>query len=176
MEREVRKVVTYGTFDLFHIGHLRLLERLRDLGDHLTVFVSSDEFNAIKGKASAISYPERAAIIAALRCVDEVRPEHTWKQKVSDIRRLGIDIFGMGDDWTGQFDFLRPHCEVVYLPRTIGVSSTLLKKRIGQASRTEIVRIMRASSSDLAAGSAEVPANADGASFGPAPSRDSSGE
>ena len=141
--KAMRKVVSYGTFDLFHIGHLRLLERLRRLGDHLTVFISSDEFNAAKGKTSAIAYTERAAIVAALRCVDEVYPEHSWEQKVSDIQRLGIHVFGIGCDWAGKFDFLRPHCDVVYLPRTRGVSSTLLKERIGQAGGAELVEIVR---------------------------------
>jgi glycerol-3-phosphate cytidylyltransferase len=140
----MRKVITYGTFDLFHIGHLRLLERLRALGDHLTVFVSSDEFTAVKGKAAAIGYSERASIVAALRCVDDVYPECNWDQKISDVQKLGINVFGMGDDWVGRFDFLHPYCEVVYLPRTPGVSSTLLKEQISQAGRADLVEILRA--------------------------------
>jgi glycerol-3-phosphate cytidylyltransferase len=143
----MKKVVTYGTFDLFHIGHLRLLERLRALGDHLTVFVSSDEFNAVKGKTCAIGFHERATIVAALRCVDEVHAEHSWEQKVPDVLRLGIGVFGMGDDWTGRFDFLRPYCEVVYLPRTEGVSSTLLKEQVSRAGRKDLVQIVRAEES-----------------------------
>jgi glycerol-3-phosphate cytidylyltransferase len=139
----MRKVVTYGTFDLFHIGHLRLLERLRALGDHLTVFVSSDEFNLLKGKSCVIDYAERSAIVAALSCVDSVFPENSWEQKVEDIQRLQIDVFGMGDDWAQKFDYLRPYCEVVYISRTEGVSSTLLKRRILGTSEQGIVEIVR---------------------------------
>ncbi|RCK18816.1 adenylyltransferase/cytidyltransferase family protein [Thalassospira lucentensis] len=126
----MKKVVTYGTFDLFHIGHLRLLERLRNYGDHLTVFVSTDEFNEVKGKKSLSKCADRAEVVAALRCVDEVYFETCWDQKVHDINRLDIDIFGMGDDWLGKFDFLLPHCQVIYLPRTEGVSSSYFKKKL----------------------------------------------
>lgn len=139
----MRKVVTYGTFDLFHVGHLRLLERLRGLGDHLTVFVSSDTFNLLKGKKCVIDYRERSAIVAALSCVDEVYSENGWEQKIADIRRLQIDIFGMGDDWTHKFDYLRPYCEVVYISRTEGVSSTILKQRISATGQQGIVEIVR---------------------------------
>jgi glycerol-3-phosphate cytidylyltransferase len=124
------KVLTYGTFDLFHIGHLRLLERLRGLGDHLTVAVSTDEFNAPKGKSSIIPYADRAALVAACRFVDEVIPEEHWEQKRQDIVRLDIDVFGMGGDWEGRFDELGEVCKVVYLPRTDGISSTALKDRL----------------------------------------------
>lgn len=126
----MRKVITYGTFDLFHMGHLRLLERLRALGDHLTVAVSTDEFNALKGKASVVCFAERAHIVRALRCVDEVIPENTWAQKHTDIPELKISVFGMGDDWRGKFDELRDLCEVVYLPRTEGISTTLIRQSI----------------------------------------------
>lgn len=129
----MKKVITYGTFDLFHVGHLRLLERLRRLGDHLTVGVSSDEFNAIKGKQSIVPYQDRAAIIRSLRCVDDVFPERTWDQKIQDVVSFGIDTFGMGEDWRGKFDFLAPFCNVIYLPRTDGISSTLLRQKIGFA-------------------------------------------
>jgi glycerol-3-phosphate cytidylyltransferase len=127
--RSVR-VLTYGTFDLFHIGHLRLLERLRALGDHLTVAVSTDEFNALKGKTSLVPYADRAALVAACRWVDAVIPEDTWGQKRDDVVRLGIDVFGMGGDWEGHFDALRDVCQVVYLPRTDGISSTAIKDRL----------------------------------------------
>jgi glycerol-3-phosphate cytidylyltransferase len=143
-EDGLKKVATYGTFDLFHIGHLRLLERLRSLGDHLTVFVSTDEFNDIKGKLSAIAYPERAAIVAALRCVDAVFPEWDWDQKIADIAAHEIDVFGMGDDWAGHFDFLKSRCEVVYLPRTPGVSSTRLRNQASCGEAGEIVEVVRA--------------------------------
>ena len=128
----MRKVITYGTFDLFHMGHLRLLERLRALGDHLTVAVSTDEFNAVKGKASVVCFAERAHIVGALRCVDLVIPEHDWGQKRDDVRDHEISVFGMGGDWVGKFDDLKDLCEVVYLPRTEGISTTLLRQSIAK--------------------------------------------
>jgi glycerol-3-phosphate cytidylyltransferase len=126
----MKRVITYGTFDLFHIGHLNILERLRALGDSLAVGISTDEFNATKGKQCVVSYAERAAIVSALRCVDEVIPEENWEQKVNDIARLKIAVFGMGHDWQGKFDHLSKYCEVVYLPRTEGVSTTELRTKI----------------------------------------------
>lgn len=123
-------MLTYGTFDLFHVGHLRLLERLAQLGDRLVVGVSTDEFNAAKGKKSLIPYADRAAIVGALGIVDEVFPEENWDQKRADIERFGIDIFGMGSDWQGKFDDLRALCEVVYLERTEGLSSTTIRGQI----------------------------------------------
>jgi glycerol-3-phosphate cytidylyltransferase len=120
-------VLTYGTFDLFHIGHLRLIERLRTLGDRLVIGVSSDEFNAVKGKKAVIPYIDRAAIVAAIRGVDLVFPEHDWDQKEHDVRKYSADIFAIGDDWKGKFDFLKPLCEVVYLPRTMGISTTEIR-------------------------------------------------
>ncbi|MBY4894885.1 glycerol-3-phosphate cytidylyltransferase [Jannaschia sp. EhC01] len=122
-----KRIITYGTFDLFHIGHVRLLKRLAALGDHLTVCVSSDEFNAIKGKKTVIPYAQRAEIVGACRYVDNVLPEHDWDQKRDDIVREKIDIFAMGDDWSGKFNDLGDLCEVFYLPRTEDVSSTSLK-------------------------------------------------
>jgi glycerol-3-phosphate cytidylyltransferase len=123
-----RTVLTYGTFDLLHIGHVKLLERLRDLGDRLVVGVSTDAFNAGKGKRTIIPYEDRAAILAALSAVDEVFPEESWDQKRGDIERFGVDVLGMGHDWTGKFDDLADLCEVVYLPRTEGVSTTDIKQ------------------------------------------------
>lgn len=125
-----RRVLTYGTFDLFHIGHLRLLERLRALGDHLTVAVSTDEFNALKGKSSIMPYADRAALVAACRHVDAVIPEEHWEQKRDDIVRLNIDVFGMGGDWESRFDDLDDVCSVVYLARTDGISSSDIKERL----------------------------------------------
>lgn len=122
-----KRIITYGTFDLFHIGHVRLLKRLADLGDHLTVCVSTDEFNAIKGKSTVIPYDQRAEIVGACRYVDAVLPEQDWAQKRDDIIREKIDIFAMGDDWSGKFNDLGDICEVFYLPRTEDVSSTSLK-------------------------------------------------
>ena len=124
----MKTVITYGTFDLFHVGHLRLLERARALGDRLVVAVSSDTFNEGKGKKTIIPYADRAAIVQALKCVDVVIPEDTWEQKVDDIREHNVDIFVMGADWEGKFDELKEFCEVVYLPRTDGVSTTELKQ------------------------------------------------
>ena len=120
-------VITYGTFDLFHIGHLNLLRRAKDLGDRLVVGVSTDEFNALKGKRSVVPFAHRSDIVRSIRFVDEVIGESAWEQKESDIKVLGVDVFTMGDDWYGKFDFLKPLVEVVYLPRTDGVSSTQLK-------------------------------------------------
>lgn len=122
-----KRVITYGTFDMFHIGHLNLLNRLANLGDELIVAVSTDEFNAIKGKKTLIPYEQRAEIVRNIKCVTEVIGEENWEQKVEDIKRYEIDVFAMGNDWEGKFDFLKPYCEVVYLPRTDGISSTELK-------------------------------------------------
>jgi glycerol-3-phosphate cytidylyltransferase len=122
-----KTVITYGTFDLFHVGHLRLLKRARALGDRLIVGVSTDAFNARKGKKTIIPFEQRAEIVASIRYVDEVIPEKNWEQKVDDIRRYQVDILVMGEDWKGKFDHLQNLCEVVYLPRTQGVSSTQLK-------------------------------------------------
>ncbi len=123
-------VLTYGTFDLFHIGHLRLIERLAAMGDRLIVGVSTDEFNAGKGKRSVVSYDDRAAIVGAIRGVDLVVPERNWEQKRADIVEHGVDVFVMGDDWAGKFDDLSDVCEVRYLPRTSGVSSTEIKEML----------------------------------------------
>jgi len=122
--------LTYGTFDLFHIGHLRILERSRALGDRLVVGVSTDDFNAIKGKRTAVPFADRAAIVRSLRCVDEVIAEESWDQKVDDIRRTQADVLVMGDDWRGAFDHLSELCDVVYLPRTPGISTTELRGQV----------------------------------------------
>jgi len=127
----MRKIITYGTFDLFHFGHLEILRRAREHGDHLVVAVSTDEFNRDeKQKACVYPFEHRAAIVAAIQYVDEVIPETCWGQKAADIRHHGIDVFVMGDDWEGEFDFLKEHCEVVYLPRTAGISSTGVKLEV----------------------------------------------
>jgi glycerol-3-phosphate cytidylyltransferase len=124
----MKKVLTYGTFDLLHRGHINLLERAKNLGDYLIVAVSTDEFNTIKDKKSYHTYENRKRILEAIRYVDEVIPEREWDQKISDVIENDVDIFVMGDDWKGRFDFLKDHCEVVYLPRTIGISTTKIKK------------------------------------------------
>jgi len=123
----MKKVITYGTFDLFHFGHLNILERAKSLGDYLIVAVSTDEFNAIKGKRCIYPFEHRAKIVSAIKHVDLVIAEHNWEQKKSDILKYDVDIFVMGSDWQGKFDDLKELCEVVYLPRTPNISSTEIK-------------------------------------------------
>ncbi|KWW20869.1 MULTISPECIES: glycerol-3-phosphate cytidylyltransferase [Bacillaceae] len=123
----MKKVITYGTFDLLHWGHINLLKRAKDLGDYLIVAISTDEFNAIKDKKAYHSFENRKMILESIRYVDEVIPEDKWEQKKEDIIREGVDIFVMGDDWKGKFDELSEVCEVVYLPRTIGISTSQIK-------------------------------------------------
>lgn len=120
-------VITYGTFDLLHWGHVRLLERAKSYGDNLIVALSTDEFNAVKHKEAYHSYEHRKYILEAIKYVDKVIPENRWEQKVSDVQKYDIDVFVMGDDWKGKFDFLRNYCKVVYLPRTEGISTTQIK-------------------------------------------------
>jgi len=124
------KVITYGTFDLFHIGHLNILKRAKELGDQLIVGVSTDEFNRIKGKTCFYPYEHRAEILTAINYVDKVIPENCWEQKIHDIQENNVDIFVMGNDWKGKFDFLKDHCQVVYLPRTENISTSSIIKRI----------------------------------------------
>ncbi|WP_066346369.1 glycerol-3-phosphate cytidylyltransferase [Aliarcobacter cryaerophilus] len=125
-------VLTYGTFDMFHIGHLNLLNRLKRLGDKLIVAVSTDEFNSIKGKKTLIPFEQRALIVQNIKCVDMVISEKNWEQKIDDIKKYNVDIFAMGDDWKGKFDFLKDYCEVIYLPRTQNISTTELKKELNK--------------------------------------------
>ena len=125
-----KTIITYGTFDLFHIGHLKLLQRLKKLGTKLIVAVSTDEFNATKGKKTIISYKHRAEIVANIKCVDMVIKEASWNQKIHDIEKYNIDIFAIGDDWKDKFNFLENYCEVIYLPRTKDISSTQLKNTL----------------------------------------------
>ncbi|MFB9760944.1 glycerol-3-phosphate cytidylyltransferase [Ectobacillus funiculus] len=124
----MKKVITYGTFDLLHWGHINLLKRAKDLGDYLIVAVSTDEFNSLKNKKAYHSYEHRKMILEAIRYVDEVIPEEDWEQKVQDVIEHEIDIFVMGDDWKGKFDYLKQRCNVVYLPRTVDISTTKIKK------------------------------------------------
>lgn len=120
-------ILTYGTFDLLHYGHIRLLNRARAMGDRLCVGVSTDGFNAIKGKCARMSFEERCFYLSELRCVDMVFAEDNWDQKVDDVRRLGASTLVMGADWEGRFDSLGPLCKVVYLDRTPEISSTMLR-------------------------------------------------
>lgn len=137
----MKVIITYGTFDIFHVGHLNLFERMRALGDRLVVGVSTDSFNELKGKKTIMPYEERARIISALKCVDAVFPENDWQQKRDDILREKADIFVMGSDWAGHFDDLKGLCQVIYLPRTTGISSTDIKNVIKGEVRDELIGI-----------------------------------
>lgn len=128
----MKKVITYGTFDLLHAGHINLLRRAKELGDYLIVVVSTDEFNwNEKRKKCYFSYEERKKLVEAVRYVDLVIPENNWEQKVSDVQEYHVNTFVMGDDWVGKFDFLKEYCDVVYLPRTEGISTTKIKQDLG---------------------------------------------
>ncbi|UWR24285.1 adenylyltransferase/cytidyltransferase family protein [Sulfitobacter sp. S190] len=130
----MKTVITYGTFDLFHVGHVRLLRRLRALGDRLIVGCSTDEFNDIKGKQSIFSYDDRSEIVKSCEYVDDVFPENNWDQKVDDVIKYKADIFAMGDDWIGKFDFLEAQtgCTVTYLARTPDISTTQVKSVVAK--------------------------------------------
>ena len=131
MESKMKRVITYGTFDLLHVGHINLLRRAKELGDYLLVAISTDEFNAIKNKKAYYSFEDRKQILEAVRYVDEVIPENTWEQKIKDVTENNIDIFVMGHDWEGKFDFLKDYCEGRYLPRTERMSTTKIKSDLG---------------------------------------------
>lgn len=126
----MRRVITYGTFDLLHYGHINLLQRAKALGDYLVVGLSTDEFNwNEKQKKCYFSFEKRKRLLEAVRYVDLVIPEQEWEQKRSDVREYHIDTFVMGDDWQGKFDYLSEEgCDVVYLPRTPEISTTQIKK------------------------------------------------
>lgn len=128
----MRRVLTYGTYDLLHYGHIRLLQRARALGDYLVVALSTDEFNAGKGKTSFYPYETRKEMLEGVRYVDLVIPESSWDQKIHDVQEYHIDVVVMGDDWAGdpRFECLRDYCEVVYLDRTEGISTTDVKARL----------------------------------------------
>ncbi len=126
----MKRVLTYGTYDLLHFGHINLLKRSKDLGDYLVVGMSTDEFNHLKGKKSYFSFEERKYILESVKYVDKIIPENNWEQKVEDIKKYNIDVFVMGDDWKGKFDYLKEYCEVVYLPRTEGISTTEIKENL----------------------------------------------
>lgn len=125
-----KTIITYGTFDLFHYGHLQLLKRIKKLGDELIVAVSTDEFNRLKGKKTLIPFQQRAEIVEAIQYVDKVISENNWEQKVDDIKKFNVDIFCMGDDWEGEFNFLKNVCDVIYLPRTKNISTTHVKNSL----------------------------------------------
>lgn len=125
----MKRVITYGTFDLLHYGHINLLKRAKALGDYLIVCLSTDSFNLEqKGKKTYFKYDERKALLESLRYVDLVVPEENWEQKKEDVKKYQVDVFVMGDDWTGKFDFLKDEgVEVIYLPRTPEISTTKIK-------------------------------------------------
>ena len=125
----MKKIITYGTFDLLHYGHINLLQRAKALGDYLIVALSTDEFNwNSKQKKCYFTYEQRKRLLEAVRYVDLVIPEKNWDQKINDVKEFKVDAFVMGDDWTGKFDFLKDYCEVVYLPRTPEISTTQIKQ------------------------------------------------
>ncbi len=127
----MKKVITYGTFDLLHYGHINLLRRAKELGDYLIVALSTDEFNwNSKQKKCYFTYEQRKQLLEAIRYVDLVIPESCWEQKVEDVREFKVDTFVIGDDWQGKFDFLKDYCEVVYLSRTPEISTTQIKKEL----------------------------------------------
>lgn len=126
----MKTVLTYGTYDLLHAGHIRLLTRARTFGDKLIVGLSTDEFNGLKHKDAFMPFEQRKAVLEAIRYVDLVIPEDSWEQKIQDIKKYNVDVFVMGDDWEGKFDFLKDYCEVVYLSRTKNISTTLLKEEV----------------------------------------------
>ena len=123
-------MITYGTFDMLHYGHINLLRRARALGDYLIVALSSDSFNAIKNKQSFFHYEHRRQMLEAIRYVDLIIPENDWEQKQEDIIKHNVNIFVMGNDWEGKFDFLKDICEVVYLERTPEISTTRIKNHL----------------------------------------------
>lgn len=131
----MKTIITYGTFDILHVGHINLLKRARALGDRLVVGLSSDEFNLGKHKSSLLNFENRKVVLESIRYVDEVFAENSWEQKPDDIRRYKATAFVMGDDWAGKFDFLSALCEVVYLPRTSEISTTEIKKSLDDIQR-----------------------------------------
>lgn len=126
----MKKVITYGTFDLLHYGHINLLKRAKEQGDYLIVALSTDKFNEIKGKKCYFSYEERKKLVESIRYVDLVIPENSWEQKINDIQEFKVDIFVIGNDWKGKFDFLNEYCKVIYLSRTPEISTTKIKEEL----------------------------------------------
>lgn len=132
----MKKVITYGTFDLLHYGHINLLRRAKELGDYLIVALSTDEFNwNQKQKKCYFTYEQRKQLLESIRYVDLVIPEENWEQKISDVKEFKVDTFVMGDDWEGKFDYLKEYCDVVYLPRTPEISTTQIKSELKEAEK-----------------------------------------
>ena len=126
----MKRVLTYGTYDLLHYGHIRLLKRAKELGDYLIVGLSTERFNELTGKKTYHNYNTRKEMLEAIRYVDLVIPEENWEQKINDIKEYKVDVVVMGSDWANsdRFEYLRDYCEVVYLDRTEGISTTKIKK------------------------------------------------
>lgn len=137
----MKVVLTYGTYDLFHVGHARLLKRLRAMGDKLIVGCSTDEFNTLKGKKTVLPYAQREEVLKSCRYVDHVIPEENWEQKRTDIVEHNVDLFAMGDDWAGKFDDLEEICEVLYLARTPDISTTEIKEYMAKIQDDRIQRL-----------------------------------
>lgn len=137
----MKKIITYWTFDILHKWHINILRRARELWDHLTVAISTDEFNLLKKKKSFYSYDERKFMLESIKYVDEVIPENNWEQKITDVQNRDVDIFVIWDDWKGHFDFLKDYCEVVYLPRTEDISTTELKRALKSISEENIEKM-----------------------------------
>ncbi|EJJ1465482.1 glycerol-3-phosphate cytidylyltransferase [Enterococcus faecalis] len=134
----MKRIITYGTFDLLHYGHINLLKRAKEQGDYLVVALSTDEFNwDEKQKKCYFSYEKRKQLLEAIRYVDLVIPENNWEQKTTDIELYHIDKFVMGDDWAGKFDFIedQTEAEVIYLPRTPEISTTQIKRDLEEKNR-----------------------------------------
>ena len=129
----MKRILTYGTFDLLHYGHINILKRAKELGDYLIVALSTDEFNDLKKKRSYHDYETRKKMLESIRYVDLVIPENNWEQKISDVKLFKVDIVVMGSDWEGsdKFDFLKDYCEYMTLPRTAGISTTKIKQDLG---------------------------------------------
>ena len=126
----MKRVITYGTYDLLHYGHIELLRRAKEYGDYLIVALSTDNFNKLKDKKSYYSYEQRKIMLESIQFVDLVIPENEWEQKVKDVKEYNVDTFLMDHDWEGEFDFLKDLCEVIYLNRTEGISTTQIKKEL----------------------------------------------
>ena len=126
----MKKIITYGTFDLLHYGHINLLKRAKQEGDYNRYTYRTDEFNLIKGKKSYFSYEERKKLLESIRYVDLVIPENSWEQKTEDVKEFKVDTFVIGDDWTGKFDFLDEYCNVKYIERTPEISTTKIKQEL----------------------------------------------
>lgn len=140
----MKTVITYGTFDLFHVGHVRLLQRARSLGDRLIVGISTDKFNHLKGKRTIIPFEQRIEVVSSCRFVDQVIGEDSWDQKRHDILLHKADVFVMGNDWRGKFDELSDICDVVYLDRTEDISSTSIKSELTVLSKDSLNQLTHA--------------------------------